>query len=94
MGQVVNNNFLGNNKIVAMLPASAGDSSDWTPTGSANHYATVNENPPDDDTTYVQDSTNWPQGFVGLFHAHWAGGDCRHSSQHGGQIVGCGELRL
>ena len=53
----VNKDFLGNHKIVAMLPASAGDSSDWTPTGSANHYATVNENPPDDDTTYVQDST-------------------------------------
>ena len=54
----VNNDFLGNNKIVGVLPDANGDASQWTGSGSGDHYTEVNENPPDDDTTYVEDATS------------------------------------
>ena len=53
----VNSNFLGNSKIVAILPAGAGDSTQWSPRATPN-YAQVNDNPPDDDTSYVQDANS------------------------------------
>ena len=52
-----NNNFLGNNKIVAILPSADAGPNAWTATGTP-HAAQVNENPPDDDATYVQDSVS------------------------------------
>jgi hypothetical protein len=53
----VNNDFLGDCAIVAMLPAGAGDVTQWTPSSGAN-YACVNENPPDDNASYVQASAS------------------------------------
>ena len=60
----VNSNFLGNNKIVAIFPDAAGDSTQWTSSGGSN-YATVSENPPDDDASYVEDATS---GQKDLYH--------------------------
>jgi hypothetical protein len=51
-----NNDFLGNQRIVALRPDSAGDSTDWTPNTGAN-YAAVDETDPDGDTTYVESGT-------------------------------------
>ena len=53
----VNNDFIGNNKIVAIFPTSAGDSTQWTPLSGSN-YAEVNANPPVDDSAYVEDATS------------------------------------
>lgn len=53
----VNNDFLGSVRVDGTLPDGAGDDTDWTPSAGAN-YAAVDENPQDDDTTYVEDSTS------------------------------------
>ena len=53
----VNNTFLGNNKIVAVLPNTDGDANAWTATGTP-HAAQVGDDPPDDDATYVQDNAS------------------------------------
>ena len=47
----VNNNFLGDIRIEAILPSGAGNSAQWTPSAGAN-YENVDETPPDEDTTY------------------------------------------
>ncbi len=52
----VNNDFLGNVKVVAIRPDGAGGSTDWTPNAGAN-YAAVNEEELDSDATYVETST-------------------------------------
>jgi len=52
----INNDFLGNSKVVALRPDAAGDDTDWTPSAGAN-YAAVDEVSLDDDTTYVETST-------------------------------------
>lgn len=52
----VNNDFLGNHKVVALVPNGAGDSSQWTPSAGGN-YACVDENPSNGDTDYVEDGT-------------------------------------
>jgi hypothetical protein len=52
----VNNNFLGNHKVVAVVPN--GDASTQLTTSSgATHYNLLSENPSDDDTSYVQGTT-------------------------------------
>lgn len=52
------------------LPVSAGDLAQWTPNGAAVNYLCVNENPPDDDTTYVSSSStnldSYTMGTAGL----------------------------
>lgn len=66
-----NIDFLGDSHVTAVLPqtdaVSAGTHSDWTPSTGSDHGALVDENPSDDDTTYVssasaneQDSFNYP----------------------------------
>lgn len=55
-----NNDFLGSIRVDGILPDGAGDQTDWTPSAGAN-YAAVDENPQDDDTTYVEDSTSTNQ---------------------------------
>lgn len=52
-----NNDFLGSIRVDGILPNAAGDQTDWTPSAGAN-YAAVDENPQDDDTTYVEDSVS------------------------------------
>jgi hypothetical protein len=52
-----NNDILGNVKVVAISP-DGDDTANWgTSTPSANHYENVDENPADDDTSYVEDGT-------------------------------------
>ena len=52
-----NNTFLGNSRIVAIAP-DGDDSAGWnTASGASDHYLDVDENPADDDTSYVEDNT-------------------------------------
>lgn len=52
-----NNDFLGNVRVVAITP-DGDDSAGWdTASGGSSHYLDVDENPADDDTTYVEDGT-------------------------------------
>jgi hypothetical protein len=48
-----NIDFLGDVKIGLIMPAAAGDFTQWTPVGGGTNYLLVNEVPPDGDTTYV-----------------------------------------
>jgi len=53
----INNDFLGNSKVVAIAP-DGDDTANWgTSTPNASHYANVDENPSDDDTSYVEENT-------------------------------------
>lgn len=52
-----NNDFLGDHRVDILVPNAAGDSTDWTPDAGSN-YDRVNENPADDDTTYVESNTS------------------------------------
>lgn len=52
-----NNSFLGDFRVYPLYPTGAGASTQWAPTGAGSNYACVNETTPDDDTTYVSDST-------------------------------------
>lgn len=42
----VNNDFLGDVRVVRLYANGAGSVSDWTPTGNSNHYENVNDHPP------------------------------------------------
>lgn len=52
-----NNDFLGDHRVDLIVPNAAGDSTDWTP-DAGNNYDRVNDNPADDDTTYVESGTS------------------------------------
>lgn len=52
----VNNDFLGDIRVAALLPSGAGSTTQWTPSAGSN-YQNVDETPPDDDTTYNSTST-------------------------------------
>lgn len=52
----VNNDFLGNMRVVTIRPNAVGDDSDWTPTAGDN-YENVDESVADDDSTYVESDT-------------------------------------
>jgi hypothetical protein len=52
-----NNDFLGDHRVDLLVPNAAGDSTDWTP-DTGNNWDRVNENPADDDTTYVESNTS------------------------------------
>lgn len=52
-----NNDFLGDVQVVGISP-NGDDTANWsTSTPSANHYQNVDDNPCDEDTSYVQEST-------------------------------------
>lgn len=53
----VNNDFLGDSIVTGIFPNAAGDDTDWTPSAGDN-YAAVDEDPSDDDSTYVESSTS------------------------------------
>lgn len=53
----LNNDFLGDSKIVIRRPDGVGTYTDWDPTGAANNWDCVNDTTADDDTTYVSTST-------------------------------------
>lgn len=55
-----NNTFLGPTSILALLPTGNGSTDQWTIGGSApagTNWQSVNENPPDDGVTFVDDGT-------------------------------------
>lgn len=56
-GSAPQNTFLGPSRIITPMPDAAGTHSQWTANGTTPNFACVNEVPPDDDTTYVSDST-------------------------------------
>lgn len=51
------NDFLGDIRIDAAFPTSDGANTAWSPQGAGSHYVEVDDNPSDDDTTYI-DSTS------------------------------------
>lgn len=51
------NTFLGDTHFQALVSNGVGTSTQWTPIGAANNWDCVNEEPPDDDTTYVKSNT-------------------------------------
>ncbi len=54
----VNNTFLGNSRVVSILP-DGDDTAGWnTASGGSSHYLDVDENPADDDTTYLEDNAS------------------------------------
>ena len=54
----VNNTFLGNQKVVGIVPnGDVSGSVEFTPSDVVDHYTLVNENPATDDTGYVEDDT-------------------------------------
>ena len=48
-----NDDFLGEMKVEILLPTSDTITADWSLSTGADHYALVDENPSDEDTTYV-----------------------------------------
>lgn len=52
-----NNNFLGNCRVDAILPDGDDTATFDTASGGSDHYLDVDENPADDDTSYVEDAT-------------------------------------
>jgi hypothetical protein len=48
----LNNDFLGDSHVETIYPAGDGYHHDWTPSSGTSHYALVDEEPPDGDTTY------------------------------------------
>jgi hypothetical protein len=61
----LHNDFIGDCHLQALLPDADGPVVQWTPNGAGSNYLCVNENPPDDDTTYVEDSVS---GDKDLYH--------------------------
>lgn len=59
-GAAPRNTFLGDVRVVTVMPNADGAHAQWTPSSGANHFDRVNELTgtfPDGDTTYVSDST-------------------------------------
>ncbi len=59
-GSSPRNTFLGDVRIVTVMPSSDGAHTAWTPSGAGTHFSKVNEisgTYPDGDTTYNSDST-------------------------------------
>ncbi len=52
----INNGFLGDVMIQPLYPNNIGGSTQWTPTGSSDNYANVNDLTADDETTFNQTS--------------------------------------
>jgi hypothetical protein len=63
----VNNNFLGPQTVIGLLPAGDTASADWTPLSGTDHYQQVNEAAADGDAGYVEDGTS---GHMDLFRYH------------------------
>jgi hypothetical protein len=49
--------MLGERRVVNLRPNADGAPLQWTPSAGVTHFNLVNEVPPDDDATYVEDST-------------------------------------
>lgn len=53
----VNNDFLGDGRVVLLSATADGAHTDWTPTGGGSHYTQINDATPNGDTSYVSDAT-------------------------------------
>ena len=51
------NDFLGEVEIEAIFPSSDYGTCDWTCSTGTDHYGLVDDNPPDDDSTYISTDT-------------------------------------
>jgi hypothetical protein len=56
--------FLGNVRVETIYPSGDSGTVQWTPSANGTHYTLVDENPVDDNTTYVEDSTS---GHIDLY---------------------------
>jgi len=52
----INNDFLGDVKVVTVYPNADGTNTAWTPSSGTTHYVLVNEAPANDDTNYLYTS--------------------------------------
>ena len=52
-----NNDFLGDCQVTTIFPKTDGALEDWALQAGSNSFAMVDENPPDDEITYVQSNT-------------------------------------
>jgi hypothetical protein len=59
-----NNDFVGDHRILAILPNEAGDVAEWTGSGASTHYTYVDENPYNT-SDYVQDDVTGHQELYG-----------------------------
>lgn len=55
------NDFIGQRRIVAIVPNGDTATVNWTVSGGANHWELVDDLDPDDDTNYVEDTVNTNQ---------------------------------
>lgn len=65
----VNNNFLGNMRVVTLFPNGDGGTNEWTTSSGSDHYAIVDEGIENDDTDYVESDTSgqtelWTYGDI------------------------------
>lgn len=64
-GNPPNNDFLGDMRVVAIRPDSAGDVTQWAPFGAASNYECVYEEKRDGDTKYVYETVDGEQDLYG-----------------------------
>lgn len=65
----VNNDFLGNVRVVTLFPNGDGGTNEWTTSSGTDHYALVDEGIENDDTDYIESSTSgqtdlWTYGDI------------------------------
>lgn len=83
----VNTDFLGVRKVTTLFPTDVGSDNDWTGSAEVDHYTLVDENPCDDDTTYVESSTSTDKELwtfdtltdVGIVSGIQVNTDCRET---------------
>jgi hypothetical protein len=52
-----NNDFLGDRRVLTILPDADTLQADWSISGAADGYAAIDDIPPDDDTSYIESDT-------------------------------------
>lgn len=56
-----NNDWVGDRRVLPLFPNDNGPDQDWTPNGASTEYDCIDDNPADDDTTYLEvDDTSLP----------------------------------
>lgn len=49
-----NNDFIGDKRVLTLMPTDDTAQADWTVIGAASGYSTINQVPPDDDASYIE----------------------------------------
>lgn len=62
-----NNTFIGDRRVLTLMPTSNTIQADWTPVGAATGYECIDEVSPDADTTYITAATPGSPGPVSEF---------------------------